>query len=160
MKKWIIMGLMLLATMAQAQKVDYEKLMEMDGITTVYVSEGMFNLIPKEALNANIDNVDLSKLVGGMKELYIFHTEDAEKTKFLRGMFSNENKKNSNIEMLMFVKEDSDRVKMFADKKGEQVKGLFLHVEEEDEFTVISILGNFLMKDIQKAILEAQKSKK
>lgn len=157
MKKWIIIGLMLLATMTQAQKINYDKLMEMDGITTVYISEAMFKLLPKETLNSNIDNVDLAKMVGGMKAIYIFTAEDEAKKKILKEAFSNHSKTSANIEMLMFVKDGSDKVKMFAEKEGKQVKGLFLHTEEENEFTVISILGDFFMEDIQKAIAEGQK---
>ena len=160
MKKWIIIGLMLLTTIAQAQKINYEELMEMDGITTVYVSEAMFKLLPKETLNANVNNVDLAKMVGGMKEIYIFTTEDVAKKKILKEMFSNQSMKSPNIEMLMFVKDGSDRVKMFAEKKGQRVTGLFLHTEEEKEFTVISILGDFFMDDIQKAISGGQKKEK
>ena len=160
MKKWIIIGLLLFTAMAQAQKINYEELMEMDGITTVYVSEAMFKLLPKETLNANVKNVDLAKMVGGMKEIYIFTTEDATKKKILKAMFSNQSVKSPNIEMLMFVKDGSDRVKMFAEKKGQRVTGLFLHAEEEKEFTVISILGDFFMEDIQKAISGEQKKEK
>ena len=57
MKKWIIIGLLLFTAMAQAQKINYEELMEMDGITTVYVSEAMFKLIPKETLNKLMENI-------------------------------------------------------------------------------------------------------
>lgn len=121
----------------------FEKYADTDGVTSVYISKAMFRMMP------SMENVGLNlmNMKGKIESLCILTTEKKELIPTMRKEFSQLVKKDH--EELMRVRDEDTRTTFYADIKGEQVRNLLMLSEDEDEFTVIQLLGNFTLQDIQ-----------
>lgn len=57
----------------------------------------------------------------------------------------------------MRVRDGKTRATFYADMKGEHVKDLLMLAETDSSFTVIQLLGNFTLQDIQDIAKDLEK---
>lgn len=146
MKRKYLYALILLccAHFCFAQDDLFEKYADMDGVTTVYISKKMFQMMPV------VENVGLSlaNMKGKVDFLGILSTENTNLRKDMerdfRALIGKE------YEELMRVKDDSTRANFYVRQEGERIKELIMLANTDSEgFTVIRLLGDFTQNDIQ-----------
>jgi len=146
--KYVILILMCLTFPAIATAQDssiklFDKYTDTDGVTSVYISKAMFRMMP------TMENVGLNlmNMKGKIESLYILTTAKQELVPQMRKEFSQLIRKDH--EELMRVRDGKTKATFYANMKGDMVKDLLMLSDTESEFTVIQLLGNFTLQDIQ-----------
>ncbi|MDR2119013.1 MAG: DUF4252 domain-containing protein [Tannerellaceae bacterium] len=140
----ILLALCLLcSSLAIAQHQLFDKYAEMDNVTSVYISKAMFNMMPV------IGDVGLSlmNMKGKVESLQLVSTEQKDRIPQMREEFTR--LVSSRHQELMRVRDGKTRATFYADMNGDQVKDLLMLADTDSSFTVIQLLGNFTLKDIQ-----------
>ena len=154
MKRKYLYALILLccAHFCFAQDDLFEKYADMDGVTTVYISKKMFQMMPAmEEVGLNLANMK-----GKIESLQILTTENGD----LRRKMSEDFRAliGKKHEELMRVKDDDTRANFYVRQEGELIKELIMLADtDSDEFTVIQLRGNFTLNDIQEITKEAMR---
>lgn len=137
-----IVWLSCLATGSVAQHKLFDKYTDMDGVTSVYISKTMFEMMPA----VETAGLNLANMQGKIESLEILNTHDKSKKEQMNREFRELIGKNH--EELMRVRDGQTRATFYILKKGERVNELIMLADTGDEFSVIRILGNFSLKDI------------
>lgn len=151
MKRIFILTILLagyIAAVGQSDAISkyFDKYMDDENFTMVYVSPKMFNLVAK----LDIDDIDeeTKELIKSIKGLRILTTDIDPQT------YYNEAVANFNIseyEKLMEVRDEAERVH-FLVKSGteEKIEELLLLVGGGSEFVMLSFIGNIDLDKISK----------
>jgi len=141
----VIVTLCLLCThtgFAQSSKL-FDKYADMDNVTSVYISKAMFQMMP----TVGDVGLNLMNMKGKIESLQLVSTERMDQIPNMRKEFTQ--LVNSQHEELMRVRDGKARATFYATMKGEQVKDLLMLADTDSSFTVIQLLGNFTLQDIQ-----------
>ena len=131
---------------AQAQQSFFDKYAEMEGVTSVYISKSMLSLLP--SVDSTVNGIHIGNIASRLDNIQILSCEESDAANQLRKETSHINPKNG-YEELMRVRENGEKTTIyFKDKKG-QKKEFVLLVDEKDEFTIISIVGDLTLQEIQ-----------
>lgn len=153
MKKYIsivfIAVFALIGTAAQAQsdaiEKYFEKYMDDESFTMVYVSPRMFQMF------AEIDPEDmeeeLKEVISDIKGLRILTTENNTMALYKEAQ---KTIRTSEYEVLMTVRDEGSNVNFLIKEEGDLIKELLLLVGGEDEFVMISFVGNIDLDKISK----------
>lgn len=145
--KYLMIFLLCLAcssfSFAQNSTQLFDKYTDTDGVTSVYISKAMFRMMP------SVENIGLNlvNMKGKIESLYILTTMKKELVPQMRKEFSQLIKKDH--EELMRVRDGKTKATFYADMKGDMVRDLLMLSDTDNEFTVIQLLGNFTLQDIQ-----------
>ncbi len=131
------------ASMTFAQKNLFEKFSEMDNVSSVYISKAMFQMMP----DIQTGGLNLMNMKGKIESLQILNTENKENAELMRETFTS--LINKQHEELMRVKDGKTNATFYARQKGDLISELIMLANTEDGFTVIQLLGNFTLKDVQ-----------
>lgn len=140
---WIMLCL-LCSSVGFAQDDLFKKYEDVNGVTSVYISKAMFQLMPE---SAKMDHIDMKDMIDKINSLQVLTTDKKETAGRMESDFRDAVK---GYTELMRVKDDGDTVFFYTRQKGEIIEELILLVTEPDEFTTIRITGNFTIEDIQK----------
>jgi len=142
--KYILMVLCLFcASMSFGQNKLFDKYADMDNVTSIYISKAMFQMMP---MTVN-SGVNLSNLKGKIESLQLVTSDNKDRIAQMKKDFLQ--LVTSQLQELMRVKDDKSRVNFYSNTQGDQIKELLMLVDNEDSFTVIQLMGNFTLKDIQ-----------
>lgn len=142
--KQILLALCLFCTsVGFAQNKIFEKYADMDDVTSVYISKAMFQMMPK----IEKAGVNLANMKGKIESLQLVSTEKKEKIAQMKKDFSQ--LVTDRHQELMRVKDGKDRVAVYSEGEGDQIKELLMLVDSEDNYTAILLVGNFTLKDVQ-----------
>ena len=126
-----------------AQNKLFDKYAEMDNVTSVYISKAMFQMMP----NMETGGLNLMNLKGKIEGLQILTTDRADLKEKMKkdfgGLINNQH------EELMRVKDGNTRAAFYIKKKGDLVSELIMLADTDNEYSVIQLLGNFTLQDIQ-----------
>lgn len=152
MKTKIIILLICLTsgTALLAQKNLFDKYADMDGFTSVFISKSMFEMMP----SIETGGLNLINMKGKIESLQILNTERKDQIATLKKDF--DKLISGKHEELMRVKDDSTRVNFYILKSGDKVKELIMTSSMPNQFTVMQLLGNFTLKDIQQITEQAK----
>jgi hypothetical protein len=126
-----------------AQDKLFDKYAEMEGVTSVHISKAMFQMMPAiQDVGMNLMNMK-----GKMESLQLVSTEKRDRADQMRKEFTQ--LVNSKHQELMRVKDGKSRVTFYANMNGDQIKDLLMLADTDSTFTVIQLLGNFTLQDIQ-----------
>lgn len=143
--KYILITILCLvfATPGFAQDKLFDKYADMDNVTSVYISKAMFQMMPV------IENVGLNlmNMKGKIESLQLVSTERTEQIPQMRKEFTT--LINKQHQELMRVKDGKTRATFYADMNGDKVKNLLMLADSDSSFTVIQLVGNFTLQDIQ-----------
>ena len=143
MRNLFIMLLLLQTTFGFANNNWFDKYSEMDGVTSVYISKGMFKLIP----NVMSDEINLKDMMGKIESLIILTIDDKSIIARIQKEMA---QKDNRHELLMRIKQNKKDIVFYIDKSGESIKELIMCIDDGGgNFSVIRLLGNFLLEDIQ-----------
>ncbi|MGM9760043.1 MAG: DUF4252 domain-containing protein [Parabacteroides sp.] len=146
---WVVC-LLPLTTTGFAQKNLFDKFADMDHVTSVYISKTMFQMMPgMEAQGLNLTNMK-----NKVESLQVISTAEAGIKEQMKKAFGDVGKQH---EELMRIKDGNTRATFYVRKKGELIQELILLADTEKEFSVIQLLGNFTLQDIQEITQSAAK---
>lgn len=150
-KNITILLFLLCTNLCFAQNKLFGKYADMDHVTSVYISKAMFQLMP----TMEAGGLNLMNLKGKIESLQILSTENVTTKEQMKKEFSN--LINDKYEELMRVKDGGTKATFYIKKKGEQISELIMLADTDREYSVIQILGNFSLKDIQSIAAEVNK---
>ena len=142
-KHFLIIFCLFCTGMGFAQNKTFEKYADQDGVTSVYISKAMFQMMPV----INDVGVNLMNMKGKIEYLQLVSTEKPDKIAQMKKEFSQ--LVTTRHEELMRIRDGNTRVNFYSDMKGDQIRELVMLVEAEENFTAILLVGNFTLKDIQ-----------
>lgn len=121
----------------------FDKYADTDGVTSVYISKAMFRMMP----TMGDIGLNLVNMKGKIESLYILTTEKKELIPQMRKEFAQLVRKDH--EELMRVRDGDTKATFYATMKGDLVNDLLMLSDTEEDFTIIQLLGNFTLQDIQ-----------
>ena len=128
------------------QQSFFDKYAEMDGVTSVYITKSMLSLFPKGQTNVN--GVNIGNIADRLNNIQILSTDEQPIVNKLRKETSDINTRNG-YEELMRVREDGEKTTIYFKDGKKDKKEFVLLVDEKDEFTIISIVGDLTLQEIQ-----------
>ena len=131
---------------AQAQQSFFDKYAEMEGVTSVYISKSMLSLLP--SVDSTVNGIHIGNIASRLDNIQILSCEESDVANQLRKETSHINPKNG-YEELMRVRENGEKTTIYFKDKMGQKKEFVLLVDEKDEFTIISIVGDLTLQEIQ-----------
>ena len=145
----IIVLVMAIAPMVINGQSQFDKFEDMEGVSSVIVSQKAFDLM--KTIGAESDDEYL-ELINNLKSLKVFATESAAIASKMAVEVSNY-LQTAKLDELMRANDDGNNVKIYI-KEGSNanyVKELFMFVKSNDDETVIvSLTGNIDLKQISK----------
>ena len=128
------------------QQSFFDKYADMDGVTSVYISKSMLSLFPKGQTNVN--GINIGDIASRLDNIQILSTDEQPIVDKLRKETSHINTRNG-YEELMRVREDGEKTTIYFKDGKKDKKEFVLLVDEKDEFTIISIVGDLTLQEIQ-----------
>ena len=148
MKRIYILTLLLaLSTLfCRAQQSFFDKYAEMDGVSSVYITKSMLNMFPN--MSGKINGVNVGNIASRLDNIQILSSDEAPIIEQLRKETKDINIKNG-YEELMRVREDGEKTTIYFKERKKGSSEFILITDEKDEFTIISIIGDLTLKEIQ-----------
>ena len=128
------------------QQSFFDKYADMDGVTSVYISKSMLSLFPKGQTNVN--GINIGDIASRLDNIQILSADEQPIVDKLRKETSHINTRNG-YEELMRVREDGEKTTIYFKDGKKDKKEFVLLVDEKDEFTIISIVGDLTLQEIQ-----------
>ena len=155
MKRIYIFSLLLtLSTIfCQAQQSFFDKYADMDGVTSVYITKSMLKMFP--AMSGKINGVNVGNIANKLDNIQILSAGDTNIIEQLRKETKHINTKNG-YEELMRIRDDGDKTTIYF-KERKKNSEFVLITDEKDEFTIISIVGDLTLQEIQEMMNEENK---
>lgn len=135
----------------KAQQSFFDKYTEMEGVTSVYISKSMLNLLPN--MNGSINGVYIGNIANRLDNIQILSCDEPTIISKLRKETSHINTKNG-YEELMRIREDDEKTTIYFKDSKRKTKEFILITDEKDEFTIISITGDLTLQEIQGILKE------
>lgn len=151
----IALVLVTLAANAQSGKSIYQKYSDEPFVTAVYISPAMFRMIGKlPDVEVGDDDINLAPIIKSLSGFYLIDSENADVNASLSRDVSKMLDKGK-FELLMEVKEDGEKVRMYTAGDEAVVTSFIMHVDEGASATFIFLDGNMLRKDLESAVAAA-----
>ena len=142
---FIILIGVVLATFSLNAQNRFDKIAEMEGVTSVYVSPKMFSMMKDS--NSNTGDINIDKVAKKLTGLQILSSENPDASSLLRKETAFINPKNG-YEELMRVKDEGERMFNYM-KEGKETNKYKLLVDENKEFTVIILEGKLTVDEVR-----------
>ena len=157
MKRIIATALMLLMTVgafAQEGKRLYNKYMDQDGVSAVYISPAMFRLMG-QLPDINIESadgrkMDMAPLVRSFSGFYMlsFEKKSAASEELYKEVTAMVNK--GNFDLLMEVKDNGSTVRMYTLGDEKVVNSFVCIMNEDSQTTFFCLEGSMARSDLEK----------
>lgn len=146
MKRTYIITLLLslCSLFTYAQDSFFDKFADMDGVTSVYISKTMLNLMP----DMQTEGVNIGKVASKLDNIQILSSEKPSVIAKLRKELEYINPKNG-YEELIRVNDEGDKTTIYLKRNKSGKKEFVLLNNEKNEFTVILITGDLTLEEIQ-----------
>ena len=128
------------------QQSFFDKYAEMDGVTSVYITKSMLSLFPKGQTSVN--GVNIGNITSRLDNIQILSADEQPIIDKLRKETSGINTRNG-YEELMRVREDGEKITIYFKDGKKDKKEFVLLMDQKDEFTIISIVGDLTLQEIQ-----------
>ena len=128
------------------QQSFFDKYAEMEGVTSVYITKSMLSLFPKGQTSVN--GVNIGNITSRLDNIQILSADEQPIIDKLRKETSGINTRNG-YEELMRVREDGEKITIYFKDGKKDKKEFVLLMDQKDEFTIISIVGDLTLQEIQ-----------
>ena len=154
MKRTSIIAFLMIfcSVLSYGQQSYFDKYANMDGVTSVYITKSMLSLFPQG--NTYINGVNIGNIANRLDNIQILSADEKGIIDQLRKETSDINSKNG-YEELLRIREDGTKTTIYFNEKKKK-KEFVLLVDEKDEFTIISIVGDLTLKEIQGIIQQTE----
>ena len=142
----VLFGNSILNAQNSAFKSLFEKYENEDDVTVVSISKAMFNLIPG---NIKTNNVDIKNIVPKIESLLILTADKDNVKSKMNADFRSLIEKDKTFEQLMRIKSGASNITFHIKKKENLIKELVMLINDEKDFVVMHLSGNFTIEDIQ-----------
>lgn len=148
----LVIALVALVGMGKAQSEFFNRILEMPGITSVYISPKMFQMMK----GAELGEPAMNQLVGKMEMMLLISAETPEAIEML-GKEMSEVKPENGYEYLLKVKDGQDGVNILM-KEGKKTNEYVMWVIEKGEdgkeiaATAIVLEGSFTLEEVQQVM--------
>ena len=152
MKRTSIIALLMIccSVFCYGQQSYFDKYADLDGVTSVYITKSMLSLFPKGKTNVN--GINIGDIASRLDNIQILSADEKSIIDQLRKETSSINTKNG-YEELLRIREDGTKTTIYFNEKKKQ-KEFVLLVDAKDEFTIISIVGDLTLQEIQGIIAQ------
>ena len=145
LKHVLLIILMCCASVVSAQNKLIEKFADMDGVTSVFISKSMLQMMP----NMKTKGIDIGGIAGKLESMLILTSEKASISNMMKNEIPSFTS-NKSYEELMRVKDEGSRVTFYIKRKSNSKIGeLIMMVDEHPQFVFIQIKGDMTLQDIQ-----------
>lgn len=146
MKRTYIITLLLslCSMMSFAQDSFFDKFADMDGITSVYISKAMLSMMP----NMKTEGVNIGEVAGKLDYIQILTCEKPTLIPKIKKELEYINPKNG-YEELLRVNDTGEKTTIYLKTNKNGKKEFVLLTSEKNELTIIIIVGNLSLKEIQ-----------
>ncbi len=124
----------------------FEKYENEDDITVISISKAMFKMMPD---NMNTNDVNIESIMHKIEFMRILTSDKANLKEMMNSEFKSLIDNDKNYEELMRIKNGKAIITFNARKNGDIISELVMLVNEENNFVVIQIAGNFTLDDVQ-----------
>jgi hypothetical protein len=153
--KWIFFIICLIfACNGFAQDKLFEKLEDQKNITQVTVTKALLNMMPEITTSVDMNRINVKKIIAKLEQIDIFSTEEKSAKDMMVKEATEYFRNNKSYEVLMKIKDDNENVVFYGQREGETFKSLTMFIVEDNECTLIRLLGIFSLKDIQEITKE------
>ena len=139
-------------TVIQAKTFDFDKMAEMEGVTSVHISKAMFKLLSGMGIKAN--GIDLQSVMPKLESLQIITCEKPEIIPLLKKEAEAFSTKEGYEELMRVKEEDSHTIilqKQHEEKPNEYV---LVNIEGNEEFNLILMKGTLTLEELQQMMGE------
>jgi len=139
----LIIAFLFSAGTARAQEDLFQKYSGQDGVSTVYISKTMFEMVPMvQSIGFNLVNMK-----GKISSIQMLSTERPSLAQKMHQETSKMISKQH--EELMRITEGPKKTTFYIKKKGETIQELLMISNTNDGFSLILLTGEFTLKEIQ-----------
>ncbi len=137
-------GLVLVCIAGSAQDQLFKRYENTKGVSTVYISPAMFRLMPKK----KVGDKDIVQIASRLDKLQILECERPSLIAAIKREALAYYRKNR-YEVVMQMKDDDERVTVYQRTIGKGKNEFVLFNEEEDELSIIQVVGNVSLDEIK-----------
>lgn len=127
----------------------FDQYVDDDNFTVVYVSAKMFELLGKLDLE-ELDEPEAAQameVVNTLKGIRVLTTE-VDPMKYYKEAVQKIN--TNDYELLVSVRDEGENVRLFVKNQGDIINELFVLVGGEEEFVLVSLIGDIDLKSVSK----------
>ena len=129
---------------SRAQDALFEKFNDVNGITTIYISKTMLQMVP----NVKAGNHEVGNVASKLDQLRVLSCERPSMIANLKKQFVDYYKKNK-YEVVMQANDSDEHTSIYYKKLNSNKAEFALIAEDGDEISIINVKGNVNLKDIQ-----------
>ena len=120
----------------------------------------MLQSVPKASLR--IDGAEsMAGIMDGITSIHIYTASDRKAIQEIRRTFAPIIElRRSDLEQLMYVKNDDGVVNLIGQIQGDNASELYMIVSGDDEYTVINFSGSFSRRQLEKAVTQDNRRRK
>ena len=120
----------------------------------------MLQSVPKASLR--IDGAEsMAGIMDGITSIHIYTSSDRKAIQEIRRTFAPIIElRRSDLEQLMYVKNDEGVVNLIGQIQGDNASELYMIVSGDDEYTVINFSGSFSRRQLEKAVSQDSRRRK
>ena len=126
----------------------FEKYMNDDRFSMVYISPKLFDMVSRVDLESDEIDPEVMKILEELKGLNILSYDGEEARKFYNEALGTIDM--NQFETLVEARDGNENVKIMAQSEGDYVKELLLLVGGDNEFVLMSFVGNLDLKKVGK----------
>jgi hypothetical protein len=128
-----------------AQASFFNKYEDMKGVSTVYISKNMFNMMP----SMNFDNKDIGKIA---KKLNMLRVLSCEKRSLAKSIYEDAMQyyKREKFEEVMRVNDDGDKCYIFQKASGKSINEFVLISTDDGELSILDFNGYITLDEIKR----------
>ena len=144
---------LLMSSTTWAQEEIFKKFADHEGVTTMYISKKMLNMINdygKKKGNININNIRINNFLGRISSLQCLSCEDEDTIDEIRKEIAYI-KDDDDYELLMSIKEDDEQLSIYT-KEGKKENQYILLSDTPDEFNFLLLKGEITREELQDAL--------
>ncbi len=140
----IAIAILVSSVSISAQTGTLEKLLKIDGVTSVYISKAMLSIIG--ANNLNLDD-NISAIANDLNSIEIYNIENKKAIEQSRPIIAKLSS-TPGLEILTRINEDKESTTIYGKQTNKVFSQILIVVDETDEISIINLTGNIPLDKI------------
>ncbi len=140
----IAIAILVSSVSTSAQTGTLEKLLKIDGVTSVYISKAMLSIIG--ANNLNLDD-NISAIANDLNSIEIYNIENKKAIEQSRPIIAKLSS-TPGLEILTRINEDKESTIIYGKQTNKVFSQILIVVDETDEISIINLTGNIPLDKI------------